>query len=97
MTQDFKNMLLLFAQNAAGTVVEITDELNVEKIRELSLEQGIWTIVFPELAKFCDAKKYQMEFFQTVSKAVAQKEFTLNMLQKIEENGIKCCIVSVNL
>lgn len=93
MTNHFKNMLHLFSANARGTKVQIEEELNIEEIRRLAKEQGIWTLVYPELAKFSDASKYQMEFFGTVSKGISQKEFTLGIIKKLEERGIPCCLL----
>ncbi len=93
MTNHFKNMLYLFAASSRGIKAQIEGELNIEEIRRLSVEQGIWTLVYPELAKICDASKYQMEFFSLVSKGIAKKEFTLGIIKKIEDAGIPCCLL----
>ncbi len=93
MTEHFKNMLYLFGANAQGIDAHIDGELNIEKIRKLAIEQGIWTLVYPELSKLCDAKKYHMEFFSMVSKGIAKKEFTLKILKKLEEAGVSCCLL----
>ena len=93
MTNHFKNMLYLFAASSRGIKAQIEGELNIEEIRRLAVEQGIWTLVYPELAKICDASKYQMEFFSLVSKGIAKKEFTLGIIKKIEEAGIPCCLI----
>ena len=93
MTNHFKNMLYLFAANAVGTNPQIEGEIDVEEIRRLSVEQGIWSMVYPELAKVADASKYQMSFFKTVSQGIVRKEFNLNIIKKLEDAGIKCCIL----
>lgn len=93
MTNHFKNMLYLFSANARGTKVQLDGELNIEEIRRLAIEQGIWTLVYPELAKLCDAKKYQMSFFSMVSKGIAKKEFNLGVIKKLEELGVECCLL----
>lgn len=93
MTQQFENMLYLFGANANGAVVEKELELNIDEIRKFSIEQGIWTMVYPELAKITDCEKYQQEFISVVSKGVMQKAFNLDIITKLEENGIKCCLV----
>lgn len=93
MTNHFKNMLYLFGANATGCEVRTEGELNIEEIRRLSLEQGIWTLVYPELAKICDASRYQIGFFKAVSQGIARKEFNLKMIRKLEDEGIKCCIL----
>ncbi len=92
-TQSFENMLYLFGAHANCAEVKIDDRLDVEQIRKYSIEQGIWTMVYPELAKVCDAAKYQQEFFTIVSRGVIRKEFTLGIIQKLEESGIKCCLL----
>lgn len=93
MTNQFENMLYLFGAHANDAEVERLDELNVEEIRKYALEQGIWPIVYPELSKFCDASKYYPEFFAMVSQGIKCKEFTLGIIRKLEENGIRCCLL----
>lgn len=93
MTQQFENMLYLFGANANGAEVKINGQLNKEQIRKYSIEQGIWTMVYPELAKLCDASEYRQEFYAIVSRGIMRKEFTLGILQKLEAAGIKCCLL----
>ncbi len=93
MTQDFKNMLYLFAANATGCEIRTEGEINISEIYRLSISQGIWTMVYPELAKICDASKYHMSFFKTISQGIARKEFNLEIIKKLEDAGIKCCIL----
>ncbi len=93
MTQSFEHMLHLFGANANGVKVSVNGELNMEKIRELSLAQGIWTMVYPELARFVEIPQYKPEFLMMVSKSMTQKSFTLGMIQKLEAAGIKCCLL----
>ncbi len=93
MTLDFENMLYLFGANATGNKVELKKTINVEQIRKYAIEQGIWTMVYPELAKACDASKYQLECLSMISKGISQREYTLGIIKKLEESGIKCCLV----
>ena len=93
MTHDFENMLHLFGANATGNTVHIDEQLNIEQIRKYSLEQGIWPMVYPELAKLADVSKYQLECFSMITKGIAQKEYTLGVIRKLEEEGIKCCLL----
>lgn len=93
MTQQFENMLYLFGANANGAEVKISDQLDVEQIRKYSLEQGIWTLVYPELSKLCDVQKYQQEFLAMISRSVVKKTFTLEIIRKLEEKGIRCCLL----
>lgn len=93
MTQDFENMLYLFGANANGTEIKTVGELNVDAVRKYAVEQGIWTMVYPELCKICNAAQYQQEFLKTVTKGISRKEFTLNIIKKLELAGIKCCLL----
>ena len=93
MTSHFKNMLYLFGANATGRSVQTEDEVNIEEIRRLAIEQGIWTMVYPELAKLCDTSQYQIGFFQAVSQGIAKKEFNLKMIRRLEDAGIRCCLL----
>ena len=93
MTNHFKNMLSLFAANATGCAFGQVGEIDAEEIRRLSVEQGLWTLVYPELSKVCDVAKYQMGFFKTVSQGIARKDFNLKMIKKLEEAGINCCLL----
>ncbi len=93
MTHDFENMLYLFGANAIGNTVQYNGEFDVKPIREYSLEQGIWPMVYPELEKVTDVSKYQLECLSMISKGIAQKEYTLGVIRKLEEAGIKCCLL----
>ena len=93
MTQDFENMLYLFGAGARGIEIKLDGKPNIESIRKLAIEQGIWTVIFPELDKICDVSKYQSEFFATVSSGIRRKEFTLGIIKKLEAAGIKCCLL----
>jgi len=93
MTQDFENMLYLFGANANGADNKLSGEIHADKIREEALKQGIWTMVYPELSKVCDIPEYKQEFLLAISKSITRKQFTLHVIKKIEEAGIKCCLL----
>lgn len=93
MTQDFENMLYLFGANARGKETEPMGKLNIEAIKNYAVQQGIWTMVYPEICKICDAGGYYDEFWLAVSNGIARKEFSLSIIKKIEANGIKCCLL----
>lgn len=93
MTKTFENMLYLFGANANRAELCTIEDIDSDAIRQYAVEQGIWTMVYPELAKICDVKRYQAEFLMAVSAGVTRKEFTLNIIKKLEENGIKCCLL----
>lgn len=86
-------MLYLFGANANGIAAKTDGQINIEKIRTLSLQQGVWTMVYPELSKLCDTSKYQQEFLTMISRGMMRTEFTLGILKNLEENGVKCCLL----
>ena len=86
-------MLYLFGAGARGLEIKLNEEPNIESIRKLAIEQGIWTVIFPELDKICDTSKYQGEFFGSVSSGIRRKEFSLDIINKLETAGIKCCLL----
>ena len=94
MTESFKNMLYLFGAGATGRDIKINgSELNTDEIRRLAIEQGVWTVVYEPLSRAANAEKYRMEFLSAVSKSIQSKNFTFGILQRLNEKGLKCCII----
>ncbi len=93
MTKDFEAMLRLFGKNANGAECSLNEEVNIEEIRRYSLEQGVWTMVFPELIKISPASQYKTEFLALMTKAITRKSFALEMIRRIEKMGIPCCML----
>ena len=92
-------MLYLFGGGATGEDICNLDiaEFNIEKIREYSIAQGIWTVVYPELSKRCDIALYSKEFFLGVTRSIQRLNFTLNIISELICNGIKCCLIKGNI
>ena len=96
MTQQFESMLYLFgaAEHGATTVLKAdTLKLHIEEIRNHALAQGIWTMVFSELGEYCDVSLFKTEITSGVTKSMVEKEFTFGILKKLEEQGVRCCIL----
>lgn len=96
MTQEFKDMLYLLGSAVNNLNLKIDHEINIEKIRNLSVEQGVWTLIYPELEKYCNELmylKYKPEFLYMVAEAIRRNEFQLKILQKIKTMGINFCIL----
>ncbi len=94
MTQSFKQLLFLFGAASRGIEAKTDGELNISEIRRLALEQGIWTVIFPTLAKlYPEAEAYRMEFLHTVSQSVRQREFSLRTIEELNKNGISCMLL----
>lgn len=93
MTKNFENMLYLFGAGAVGATPQGIEKIDVEAIRNDAIDQGIWPLVYIALSKICDIKEYHPEFLSIISASMRRKEFTLRMIQKLENAGIECCIL----
>lgn len=96
MTQQFEYMLSFFGAGEHGAEIDEkvqSEKLHTEEIRKHALAQGIWTMVFSELSRYCDVSAFKAEVTNGVMKAMVQKEFTLGILKKLSEQGIRCCIL----
>ena len=103
MTREFENMLHLFGCGALGNEVNNKYCTNLSKVRELSLAQEIWDVVYASIRGKIISGEVQIpsEVFAHLEKAftaniarnVQKIEFNLKTLKKIEKSGIKYCIV----
>ena len=93
MTQDFEHMLRLFGAGALGYEIDKIENINIEKIRSLAIEQGIWHTVYAYMVKQYDMSAYQKEFLATVTSALQRREYTLGIIAGLEKIGIKCCLI----
>ena len=89
MTQDFEHMLRLFGAGALGYEIDKIENINIEKIRSLAIEQGIWHTVYAYMVKQYDMSAYQKEFLATVTSALQRREYTLGIIAGLEKIGIK--------
>jgi len=96
MTKSFEQLLYLFGAASLGKEVAINDEINVEEIRKYAIEQGVWTVVFKQLEKYCDVSKYKNDFLSVVIKSMRKTEYNSLILKKLEENGVECCLLKGN-
>lgn len=93
MTKSFEQLLYLFGAASLGREVVIDDEMNIEEIRRYAIEQGIWTVIFKELEKYCDMSRYKNEFFSIVVKSMTKTEHNSLIIKRLEENGVECCLM----
>ncbi len=103
MTQDFTNMLLLFGAAATGSEVKTEYCKNLSKIRDLSLMQEVWDVVYsgvrPKIENG-DVKippeihtALEKTFLSNVALNIQKTEFNLSSLSKLSENGIKYAVL----
>lgn len=93
MTKEFETLLCLFGDSALGRKSRIKNVTNPDKIIEMSLNQGIWSCIYPVLSKICDISKHKMDFLLFVSRGIARNEFTLNVIAEAEKTGMSICVV----
>ena len=103
MTQDFTNMLYLFGASATGKEIKNEYCKNLSKIRDLSLSQEVWDVVYSGVRQKIENGEVKIPpeihvalektFLSNVALNMQKKEFNLASLKKLEENGIKCAVL----
>ncbi len=103
MTHEFENMLYLFGAAATGREVNIKYCENLSKIRELSLAQEVWDVVYAPIREKIISGEVKIPpevfahlektFTANIARNVQKVEFNLKTLEKIEKAGIKYCVV----
>lgn len=103
MTRDFENMLYLFGCGATGKEISTAYCNNLSKVRELSLAQEVWDVVYAGIrekiisgeVKIPPEVFAQLEknFTANIARNVQKVEFNLDALKKIEKAGIKYCVL----
>lgn len=103
MTREFENMLYLFGAAATGKNIDIKNCENLSKIRELALSQGVWDVIYGAVReKLASGEvsvppevyvKLEKTFMSNVALNIRKVEFNMNTLRKLEENGVKCCVL----
>ena len=106
MTHEFENMLYLFGAAATGKEIDVSRSENLGRIRELAVSQEIWDVIYAALrAKIEDGSiavppeiymRLEKTFLSNVALNIRKTEFNLATIKKLEENGIKCLIRTVN-
>ncbi|MDP4132482.1 MAG: nucleotidyltransferase family protein [Bacillota bacterium] len=101
MDKSFSDMLYLFGCGASGKEEQIQGPLNIKEIYCLSLQQGIWPIVYVAIKPYLekadinkqDYINLQKRFDGIIAKNVRKTAFTEEIIFKMEEQGIKCCLL----
>lgn len=92
MTEAFENMLYLLGAGARGYEVDASG-VDMAKIREVAVLQGVWPIVYKAAETTADVSAWRSEFIFTIANFVSRKEFTLATIRKLEENGVRYCLM----
>ena len=103
MTQEFENMLYLFGAAATGKEIDTQRCVNLSKIRELALSQEVWDVVYSGVREKIASgevavppeiyQRLEKTFVSNVALNIRRVEFNLNTLRKLQNEGIKCCVL----
>lgn len=103
MTRDFENMLYLFGCSALGKEVNNEYCTNLSKVRELALAQEVWDVVYVGIREKIisgDVKippeifeRLEKTFTANIARNMQKVQFNLTALKKIEDAGIKYCVL----
>lgn len=92
MTEAFKDMLYLLGGGVCGYDVS-AEGADMEQVRRKAKEQGVWQMVYKAAAKTADVSRWKSEYLLTVGRSTAKTEFTIGMIKKLEDAGIRCCLL----
>ena len=100
MTKSFIDMLKLFACGAAGVEFKAGEEINIDEVRHLAIEQGIWQTVFAGISDTVKTggitvnselfDKLKKEVFISLRRSTARNEYTNKILLK---SNLKYCVL----
>lgn len=103
MTREFESMLHLFGCSALGKEVNNEYCTNLSKVRELSLAQEVWDVVYAGVREKINAgevkipseifERLEKTFTANIARNMQKVQFNLNTLKEIEEAGIKYCVL----
>lgn len=92
VTKSFEQMLYFFGAGAHCGEYTHDGKINVDEIRKLSIEQGIWPVVYSAMPSDI-REKYSNEILSTIILGISINKFTLDIIKHLENQGIKCCLI----
>ncbi|MBR4893208.1 MAG: nucleotidyltransferase family protein [Clostridia bacterium] len=103
MTKNFLDTIYLYNCAIRGKEPEIKSDINIKDVYIISKKQGIWDTVFLSLKKLYDKDKtiIEADIFNKLNNEFLIKctlnskrlVFVHNIIKKLEDNGINCCIL----
>lgn len=103
MSTEFINMLYLFGAAATGKPINIKYCENLSKIRDLAVSQEVWDVIYAALRdKIASGEvkippqiyaSLEKTFISNVALNVRRVEYNMQTLRKLEEHGIRCCVL----
>lgn len=92
MTQAFENMLYLLGAGARGYDIS-AEGMDMDAVRKVSIQQGVWPFVYKAAEATADVSPWKSEFILAVARSVARREFTLSAIKKMEDAGVRYCLM----
>lgn len=102
MTRDFENMLHLFGCGALGKEPLAEHCVNIRKIREISVEQNVWPIVYCAIRKKIECgevkipekiyAELEISFEANLAKTIQKNEFNKNVIRTLTQQGVESCL-----
>lgn len=103
--ESFKYVLYLFSCASKGEKVEIIKDIDIKEIYNISINHGIWNIVFLTIKQLYKNQKtifnlneelfnqYDFSFMQSLSKNVVKWNRLPEVFKKITSSGIDVCLL----
>ena len=102
MTRDFENMLYLFGCGALGKEPLAEHCVNIRRIREISIEQNVWPIVYSAIRKKLESGEVKIppeiynnletSFEANIAKTLQKNEFNKRVIKTLGKRGVECCL-----
>lgn len=93
MTQAFEDMLQLLGMAMTGENRTFDHRLDIQKIKNYAVSQGVWSLVYPQLAKIENIPQEQALHMQTVYRSLQRIYTHLEVIEELEKQGITCCLL----
>ncbi|MBQ4109864.1 MAG: nucleotidyltransferase family protein [Clostridia bacterium] len=103
MTQNFKDLLYLFACGALGNKADINHNIDIMEIYKLSVKQGIWHTVFLALNDIKESEllnwgelSFEQLNFDTLQTAMLNQRKLVNVhnfIKKLEDGGVNATVL----
>jgi hypothetical protein len=103
MNQVFLDTIYLFSCGARGVKPVLDHEIDVLKIHDTAVQQGIWDITFLAIKQLYDEgsyfvngeliEKWHKELIIRIAKETQRSFQVYNIIKKLEDSGVNCCVL----
>ena len=95
MTMQFKEMLKVLGRSVFGTEYIPTNDIDVEKVYDTSIKQGVFPLVYPVVSEKIPSSdmKYEMLFLKTIAINERKMYCLRQVTDNLEKENIPCCVL----